>query len=410
LDQEGPVTAGNRPDISLHLLVKNGESVVGRLLDCVGPYLAEVVAVLNDCEDGTGSVLIQKAAEHGLRRCELVEVTHASHPDLYLLDVPETYLEGRPLVGESLPDVHTGGPLLADFAAARNLGWVRCIGDWRLFLDADDVVDDPGCLPALCSALEARGIDGASSRYHHGGGCGSRERLARNLPAVRWEGAVHERLVGFQVGRTAHVEDCLVVRDLLDSRGAGTRSPGRNLKVLYHQARSLDWKITPRDMAYLASESAQAMPELSRRLAEDCAERSGWPAERAWACSTRGQVAEDEGRHDQATAWYRRSLHEHPSSAAALHLARACFQLGQWGEVLAAHDQARSILAGASQPIDAGEVDADAVETLVVAALLELGRLDEAEDRCGRLLSRHPGSRALRSMRERIDRVAGRSI
>ena len=39
---------GGRGPIALHLLVKNGESVVGRLVDCVGPHVSEVVAVLND--------------------------------------------------------------------------------------------------------------------------------------------------------------------------------------------------------------------------------------------------------------------------------------------------------------------------------------------------------------------------
>ena len=31
--------SGERPTISLHLLVKNGESCIGRLLENVGPYI-----------------------------------------------------------------------------------------------------------------------------------------------------------------------------------------------------------------------------------------------------------------------------------------------------------------------------------------------------------------------------------
>ena len=89
-----------RPSVSLHLLVKNGESVVGRLLDCVGPYVEEVVAVLNDVTDRTADVLLRKCEQHGLR-ARLTEVTRESHPELYVLDVPATYQVGRPLVGES---------------------------------------------------------------------------------------------------------------------------------------------------------------------------------------------------------------------------------------------------------------------------------------------------------------------
>ena len=313
----GAIPAGERPEISLHLLVKNGESVVGRLLDCVGPYVTEVVAVCNDCEDGTRAVLLAKSQEHGLRRCELVEVAQKTHPELYVLDVPETYRVGRSLCGEEIPGPHTGGPLLADFAAARNLGWDRCVGQWRLFLDADDVVDDPSCLPGLCRALSERDVEAIASLYLVGtasSGGGFRERLCRNLPHIRWEGDAHEKLVGFAPDKVAYVMGSLVVRDLRDSLGVGTRTPGRNLKVLYHRARALDWVISPRDMGYLAAEARLVMPRLAARLAEDCAAASRWPAEQAWALDVRGQVDEDVGRHDLAAEWYRRSLFFYPTA------------------------------------------------------------------------------------------------
>lgn len=401
------VPEDERPEISLHLLVKNGESVVGRLLDCVGPYLTEVVAVLNDCEDGTGSVLVGKSAEHGLARCELVEVTSETHPELYLLDVPETYREGRFLVGEVLPGPFTGGPLLADFAAARNLGWDLCQGDWRLFLDADDVVDDPGCLPGLCAALGDRGVEAASTRYYHGlKSNGFRERLARDLPQVRWDGAVHERLVGF--ARAAHVEGSLVVRDLRDSRGKGTRPPGRNLKVLYHRARSLDWQITPREMVYLAAESRTVMPELAKALAESCLARSGWAEERAWACTIRGQAAEAEGDLRGSASWYRRSLGEHPGAGTALRLARVCFLGGDWEGVVRYHEEAVR-LGGDLQFLDAGEVDADAVKILAAASLAELGRGEEALILCREARANYPESPTLVKLLDTIEKqVDGR--
>jgi hypothetical protein len=407
------VPENERPEISLHLLVKNGESVVGRLLDCVGPYVREVVAVCNDCEDGTRAVLLAKTLEHGLRRCELVEVTQVTHPELYILDVPETYQVGSSLCGEVLHGPHTGGPLLADFAAARNLGWDRCLGQWRLFLDADDVVDDPACLPGLCRALADRGTEAVASQYLVGtarlGSCaepgssaaraasreglgtfsrfpsqgGIRERLCQNIPRIRWEGVVHERLVGFDPSKVARVVGSLVVRDLRDSLGAGMRAPGRNLKVLYHHARARDWEITAREMGYLAAEARIVMPLLAARLATDCADTSQWPAERAWALDVRGQVDEDVGRHDLAAEWYRKSLAEHPTAAAALRLARVCYLLGRWEEVAAAGEQARE-LADAPQPLDAGEVDADVVAPMVAAALCRLGRHEEASELCPR--------------------------
>jgi tetratricopeptide (TPR) repeat protein len=255
------------------------------------------------------------------------------------------------------------------------------------------VVDDPECLPGLCAGLDAQEIVCASSRYCRGLGSGSRERLARNLPSIRWEGRVHERVVGAGL-KKAHVADCLVVRDLLDSRGAGTRVPWRNLKVLYHAARTSSWDITPREMSYLASESRRAMPALSARLAEDCASRSGWSAERAWACATRGRVAEDAGELRLAALWYERSLREHPGAEAALLLARALFHARQWDGVVEARERALQ-LEGEAQPICEGDVDARAIDVLATAALAELGRLDEAAALCRRALLNFPSSPAL---------------
>jgi tetratricopeptide (TPR) repeat protein len=97
----------------------------------------------------------------------------------------------------------------------------------------------------------------------------------------------------------------------------------------------------------------------------------------------RGQVDEDVGRHDLAAEWYRKSLAEHPTAAAALRLARVCYLLGRWEEVAAAGEQARE-LADAPQPLDAGEVDADVVAPMVAAALCRLGRHEEASELCPR--------------------------
>ena len=119
---------GERPAVSLHLMVKNGESCVGRLLENIGPYINEIVAVANDCTDRTVAILREYAEFRGSGfNLDIVEVTSSSHPELYMLDVPETYAVGKPLVGESFEGPFTGGPLLADWAAARNLG-VKDIG------------------------------------------------------------------------------------------------------------------------------------------------------------------------------------------------------------------------------------------------------------------------------------------
>jgi len=287
--------------------------VVGRLLDCVGPHVREVVAVLNDCRDDTDRVLEAKAAEHELERCALVRVGRESHPHLYILDVPETYRVGCSLCGETLPDCHTGELLLADFAAARNVGWGQAEQAWRLNLDADDVVDDPGCLPGLCAALWEAGVRVAASRYRCSGSPvsgGFRERLARNDPAIVWEGAAHEKLVGFEQASAAGLEGVLTVRDLRDGSPT-TRTPGRNLKILYREARLLDWRLSPRQKLYLAAESSADVPDLARTLVDSYMEAPGNPEEAAWACVVRGDVERLAGDLDAARRWYGLSLQRH---------------------------------------------------------------------------------------------------
>ena len=72
---------GERQQISLHLLVKNGESCIGRLLANVGPYIDEIVAIVNDTTDQTIPILREHAAARGPGfSLDIVEVTHESHP------------------------------------------------------------------------------------------------------------------------------------------------------------------------------------------------------------------------------------------------------------------------------------------------------------------------------------------
>jgi hypothetical protein len=351
------------PKICLHLMVKNGASVVGRLVDCVGPYVSSAAVVLNDCEDDTAQVLRRALNKHGVGEYDMVTVNHRYSPRLYIMDVPETYRAGSPLCGEEMPGPFTGGPLLADWAEARNRAWNDLSCDWRLFLDADDVVDDPECLPGLCASLAERGIEAASSLYyHHGARHGiARERLFRNIKRIKWEGVVHERLVGYDPKKVAHVEGSLVVRDLGDSLGAGLRPPGRNLKVLYHRARTRGWdNITAREKLYLAAEAAPVMPGLSKYLAEECylesSSRTDIPAEAAraaWAACTRARVARREEKLEEAVLWYLRSRSSLPSLAALEGLVLTYRAMLRWGEMLEVIDQ-HGREAGVPQLFDAG--------------------------------------------------------
>ena len=404
---------GERPQVSLHLLVKNGESCVGRLLANVGPYIDEIVAIVNDTTDRTIPLLCDYAESRGEGfRLDIVDVTHETHPGLYIMDVPETYMVGSPLAGESYAGPFTGAPILADWAAIRNLGWSRATKPWILFLDADDVVQDPESIPGLCASLQVNGAELGCSRYVYSvredGGSRSesyRERLIRNLPHIAWVGQVHEILAGQQ--RTAHIDGNLVVHDLKDSQGKDVRIPGRCFKILYHQARANGWDVPPRSLIYLAMEARQVMPGIVPAVLNQYLEVSLWPEERAWACCMRGEIREQAEDYAGASEWYTRALAEYPSAKAAFRLCRSRFHACMWQECVDAFKigvENKAVL----QLLDNGPVYEDMSKILVAAALDKLGRLDEAVTMCREALDAFPHNSNLALMLEELARQAGR--
>ena len=397
----------DHPEISLHLLVKNGESCVPRLLDNVGKYVSEIVAVVNDTTDRTSQILLDYAETRGPGfGLDVIEVTSGSHPQYYIIDEPQAYEEGASLVGESLPGPCTGKPLLADWSAVRNLGWRRCTRPWILFLDADDVVLDPESIWGMCRALEDRGVEMAATRYIYDvaedGSSRSesyRERLVRNLPHIFWTGPVHETLQGSC--KTAHVDGNLVVVDRKDSTGRDVRVPGRCLKVLYHYARRRGWKVPARILMYLALECRGPMPDFVLELVERYLESSTWPEERAWACAVAGEILESRRDFEGASSWYERSLAEYPGSKSAWRLCRSRFREGKWREVVDAFE-----VGVASKPVlqllDGGAAYEDRSKILVAAAWEKLGVFDKALSTCEEALRAFPGNSNLLLLRDQL--------
>lgn len=408
-----------KPSIGLHLLVKNGESVVERLVDCVGPYVHEVVAVLNDCSDDTGIRLLEAASRNDLV-LRMYSVTAESHPHLYFDDVPASYEVGRSLRGEKLDVPYTGRPILGDWAGARNVGWEHGKTRWRLMLDADDVVDDSECLPMLVSDLGACGVEVASSEYQHAtvGGrpavCCLRERLAIQVPAIRWEGAVHEKLAGYEAARAAVVRGQLRVRDMRDSSGEGLRIPARNLKVLYRAGRLAGWDVSKRHLAFLAAE-AQACHQTSLAVAAVEKYFEGtppgslcpWPEEAVWVACQAGEAYEDEGCPGAAAEWYERGVAQRPDASPA-----ACFRLARVRHVLGDHlGTVRAFEQGVvglkiPQAVDGGIVLHDAARCLAIGSYAELGRCQEARSLCGQALASHPDDVALRIIMTHLEDLA----
>jgi len=395
------------PSLSLHVLAKNAENVLGRLLDNVSPYIQHARFVLNDTTDATARVIAGRLSGASGVPHDVQYVTSDSHPQLYFDDFPQSYEAGRPLSTESFEGPYTFSPLLSDWAGIRNLGW-DSDQDWRLFLDADDLVADPSKIPGLLCVLRDLGADLAASRYVFGRSPGGepnsvayRERLARNAGNIRWEGRTHEGLVGDL--RRVLVEDCLSVTDMKDNWGKGVRVPGRCFKVLYREARLAGWKVPPRHLAYLIQESVGMMPFdwVAGDLCDAYMERAAEPEEKAWVLCMVGEMYESRGSYNKASTLYRMALCCHHSAKAAFRLCRSTFLESHWKECLEAYEWGTDF-SKALQVLDDGPVYASSSKLFVAQAYKNLGMVLEARDMARECLKLFPRSGAVAELVDSI--------
>lgn len=397
-------TDEDRPRVSLHLLLKNAESVIQRLLDNVGPYVMEIVCVLNDTTDSTRQILEHWSLDTG-KRVDITEVTCESHPELYINDTYETYAKGRSLCGEDIGGPFMERPILADWSSIRNIAWERCQGDWRLFLDADDVIEDPHSIWGLIEVLDENGCDMALTRYlwnvdgeGRARGSSYRERLARNVPDIRWVYPIHEVLHGHS--KQAVVDGNLVVTDLRDSAGEDIRIPGRNFKILYYHGRMSDWEISPRMLLQLA-EAGDVLPDFARHALGRYLDISTRPEERGWACCLIGESYDAEEEYESASEAYEASLKEYKGTKAAYQLCRSRYHEGKWEESIAAYEQGKKNSA-VIQVVDDDPLQEKMTRILVADCLWRLSRFDEAMTMCDLAMEAFPDVYVLADMRQHI--------
>ncbi|HEV3001115.1 MAG TPA: glycosyltransferase [Solirubrobacteraceae bacterium] len=190
--------------ISLCMIAKDEESMLGRTLDAVAPFVDEVVLV----DTGSSDRTVEIAEAHGAR------VLHHAW---------------------------TG-----DFSAARNVSLDAATGDWILYLDADEVLGDGDGerLRALAGHTWREAFYLVMTNYvgdeeDRHGNVFNALRLFRNRPEYRFSGRIHEQWAGALPGflperitvsdvRVEHYGYLGVVRD---AKGKGTR----NLELLHRQ-------------------------------------------------------------------------------------------------------------------------------------------------------------------------------
>ena len=142
-----------------------------------------------------------------------------------------------------------------DFSAARNFSFSKATGDYIMWLDADDILEEKDRL-ALISLKETISFEtdvvmmkyvtafdnsGNPSFFYY------RERLVKRMANFRWHGFVHEVIT--PSGNIVYEDISVYHKPLLDKK----RDPERNLKI-YREMLSKGTVLSAREAYYYARE------------------------------------------------------------------------------------------------------------------------------------------------------------
>lgn len=201
---------GEMISISLCMIVKNEEDVIGRCLDCVKDIVDEIVIV------DTGSTDKTK---------EIVSMYTDKVYDFEWID---------------------------DFAAARNYSFSKASKDYIFWIDADEVLfkKDQELLLNLKYTLD-KSIDTVTMTDHRGLNENGepllrykRNRLVKRINGFKWVGFIHEFL---GVGGKVHESDIAITHQKLNDVG------DRNLRI-YKKKLAQGHELSTRDVYYYGKE------------------------------------------------------------------------------------------------------------------------------------------------------------
>lgn len=268
--------------VSLCMIVKNEERVLGRCLKAAGEFADEIIIV------DTGSTDKTK---------EIAEQFTKKVYDFAWKD---------------------------DFAAARNEAFSKATMDYCMWLDADDVVTEEN-QKMLCRLKET--LDGntdmvmmkyATSEDREGKPLFSyyRERLVKNGRGFLWKGRVHEAIVP---------EGNVIYSDIvIHHRKIGEGDGDRNLRIyerMIQEGESLD----ERSRFYYGRELlAHRRYEDAQRVLEEFLTGDGWEENKIEACLNLAECFRALGQQEKAAlALLRGFLYGTPRG-------EACFELGRY--------------------------------------------------------------------------------
>ncbi|MBU3112279.1 tetratricopeptide repeat-containing glycosyltransferase family 2 protein [Clostridium lacusfryxellense] len=229
--------------ISLCMIVKNEEDVLGRCLECVKDIVDEIIIVDTGSTDNTKKIALEYT--------------------------------------DNLFDFEW----INDFSAARNNAFSKATKDYILWLDADDVIleDDIKKFVALKKTLTLD-IDNVMMMYNVGfdeTGAVSlsyfRERLSKRANHAIWMEPVHECLI--IGGNTINTDVCIT------HRKEHAAVPGRNISI-YKSLLSNGTPLSPRGIFYYSRELYQNgfIEDAIKYFNEFLDSKHGWVEDNISSC------------------------------------------------------------------------------------------------------------------------------
>lgn len=265
--------------LSLAMIVKDEEQSLPRLFDSVAKHVDEIVVVDTGSTDNTKQV----AESYG-----------AQVYDFEWVD---------------------------DFSAARNFSFSKATGDWILWLDADDEVENAKKLKEICE-LASDHVSAIHLPYYYDVDENGfvltkqdRERLIRNNDSFEWKGRLHETLIPKRrVGRNKNEE--VIIWHCADNERRDA-SLERNIRILENMAQEEHetGNTDPRTCFYLGTCYADTGDyERSIGMLQVYLKMSGWPEERSQAWCLIGNMRYEQDQTQEARVAFLMGLGEYPEN------------------------------------------------------------------------------------------------
>jgi len=227
--------------ISLCMIVKNEEAVLGRCLNSVKDAVDEIIIVDTGSTDQTKEIAGQFTSKvYDFEWCD-------------------------------------------DFSQARNFSFAKATMDYQMWLDADDVVVDSERLKLMALKQTLRDIDIVTMKYHthfdadgHPVLTSTRERLFKTAKGYRWQDQIHE-----YVPMYGNIFDSDVT---IHHQKEGS-SGDRNIRI-YERLVQQGHVLSPRSIYYFARELMdwQRYGEAAEYFNKFLHEGQGWYEDNIAAC------------------------------------------------------------------------------------------------------------------------------